>query len=244
MITDLSVAKMNLLENCATLFVRHLTAFVRDLVRILGNMCIQSPSNLRRLLNKEWNRSEFQYVPTLIVMDSFRDTNTVACSRSSVVVDAIVEVVDASAFVAACDQTNVVVFDPKVLDFVDLSLNESRKKIKNWKFIIISIDDSLRMNLCCLKNRCCSFFSIEKISFQTKKSIILIIETTIHTNNIRNLYQPGDNSDTGVLDGVGLWPVGWIEMKRLINISTRCTIDCVTQWLFHMIKFKESSNEV
>lgn len=64
-------------------------------------------------------------------MDSFLDTNTVACSRSSVVVDAIVEVVDASAFVAACDQTNVVVFDPKVLEFVDLSLKDSQRKMIN-----------------------------------------------------------------------------------------------------------------
>lgn len=56
-------------------------------------------------------------------MDSFLDTNTVACSCPSAVVDAIVEVVDASAFVEACDQTNVVVFDPKVLEFVGLSLS-------------------------------------------------------------------------------------------------------------------------
>lgn len=57
-------------------------------------------------------------------MDSFRDTNTVACSRPSGVVDAIVEVVDAFAFVEACDQTNVVASDPMVLEFVDLSLRQ------------------------------------------------------------------------------------------------------------------------
>lgn len=55
-------------------------------------------------------------------MDSFQDTNTVACSRPFEGVDAIVEAVDASAFVEACDQTNVAVFDPKVLEFEDLIL--------------------------------------------------------------------------------------------------------------------------
>lgn len=75
-----------------------------------------------------------QYVPTLIVMDSFRDTNIVACSRPSGVVDAIVEVVDASAFAEACDQTSVAASDPKALEFVDLTLKSShqeRKKNKN-----------------------------------------------------------------------------------------------------------------
>lgn len=61
-------------------------------------------------------------------MDSFRDTNTVAYSRPSAVVDAIVEVVDAFAFVEACDQTNVVASDPMVLEFVDLSLYSHRQQ--------------------------------------------------------------------------------------------------------------------
>lgn len=55
-------------------------------------------------------------------MDSFQDTNTVAYSRPSVGVDAIVEAADAFAFEEAYGQTNVVVSDPKVLEFVDLIL--------------------------------------------------------------------------------------------------------------------------
>lgn len=58
-------------------------------------------------------------------MDSFQDTNTVAYNRPSAGVDATVGAVDASAFVEACDQTNVAVSDPKALEFVDLSLKMS-----------------------------------------------------------------------------------------------------------------------
>lgn len=60
-------------------------------------------------------------------MDSVQDTNIVACNCPSEV-DVIVEAVDASAFVVAYDLTNVAVSDPKVLDFVDLTLRMANQK--------------------------------------------------------------------------------------------------------------------
>lgn len=59
--------------------------------------------------------------------DSFRDTNIVAYNRSFVVVDVIGVAAGAIAFGAVYDPS-VAVFDPMVLEMVDLSLNFSEEQ--------------------------------------------------------------------------------------------------------------------
>lgn len=118
-------------------------------------------------------------------MDSFQDTNIEVRSRPFVVVDVIEVELDVLPFVEAYDHPNVEVFDPKVLEWADLNLKMRSKRIERKKIINFYVKIIISLP--------CYFY--KKFPINSLKCCDLF-------------YLPGDNSDTGVLEGVGLCPGG------------------------------------